>query len=97
MTVAMVVIETNERWILWRDRAIALLEQAIGELKDAEDALATISAAEACLRVYEGELPEDEMDGYPFIDEDPEPLPCTCPPGLVERGGWASTCQEHGR
>lgn len=37
-------------------RAIELLEKAIGEIQDGEDALPTISAAEAILREETGEL-----------------------------------------
>lgn len=42
-------------------RAIDLLETAIGQIRDGEDAIPTISHADAELRVEAGELQPDEM------------------------------------
>ena len=41
-------------------RAIELLEKAIGQIRDGEDAIPTICHAEAVLRVEVGELQPDE-------------------------------------
>jgi hypothetical protein len=42
-------------------QAIELLEVALGQIRDGEDALPTISAADATLRVECGELSPDEI------------------------------------
>lgn len=44
------------------------------------------------LRIECGELPSTAMDGYPFPDKDDDGVECTCPPDLVARGGFQSTC-----
>jgi hypothetical protein len=74
--------------------AETLLEQAIDEVRCGIDALPTVSAAAAALRIEAGELPADELDSWLL---DTAPAACTCPAGLVGRGGWRSTCPEHGR
>lgn len=51
-------------------RAKRLLEQAADEIDSGIDALITVSAAVACLKIDAGELPESEMDGYEFPGED---------------------------
>lgn len=80
---------------IWGDRAVNLLNQALSELRDNTDALPTISAAEACLRIQAGELSPAELDGFVFPGE-PVPEDCTCPPDLKARGGFRSTCDAHG-
>lgn len=80
---------------LWSARAEALLERALGEVRDGVDAIPTVDAVMQVLRIEAGEAAADTMDGYPFPGED-DLTPCTCPPDLVERGGWASTCPKHG-
>lgn len=42
--------------------AILLLEKAIGQIKDGEDALPTIAKAEAALRVEAGEMDPEEIE-----------------------------------
>ncbi len=70
----------------WDERAVTLLEQAIADIRDGGDALITVSAAEAALRIACGELPEDELSGW--FDE----RECICPPELVARGGFKGSC-----
>lgn len=86
---------------LWNARVEALLEEALDMVRSgSEDPIPTISAADAAARVAAGELPWDEMEGYPFPGEpDPldDPARCICPPGLVERGGFKGGCLVHGR
>lgn len=80
------------REALWSARAEALLEQALREWRDGEDALVTLSTAEAAMRIAMGELPESELAS---LYEEPA---CTCPAELVERGGWRGSCPApHGR
>lgn len=82
----------------WGLRAARLLRVALGEIERGAEAFAPISAAEACLLIEAGELPDDELDGYPFPTEEPEIdlTLCVCSPGLVERGGFSSKCEIHG-
>jgi len=77
---------------IWADRAVSLLEEAIGLIARNEDAIGTVSAALAALRIEAGELPADELDGYPFPGE-AIAEPCTCPPELARRGGYTSSCR----
>jgi hypothetical protein len=79
----------------WATRAERLLEQALDEVRGGIDALPTISAADAALRIEAGEMPASELDGYPFPGEDP-PGHCICPPDLLERGGFRGGCLVHG-
>lgn len=37
----------------------------------------------------------DFQGPWDAVEEIYEP-PCTCPPSLIERGGWTSTCEMHG-
>lgn len=78
---------------IWSARAERLLEQALYEIRSGDDAIPTVDAALAALRVEAGELPPDEMDGYPFPGE--ERLGCTCPDELLERGGFRGSCSVH--
>lgn len=81
---------------IWSDRAVRLLNEALDQIRDDEDATPAVGAALAALRIELGELPESELDGYPFPGEDSGP-PCTCPPELRARGGYASSCRaDHG-
>lgn len=80
---------------VWVERAEKLLEDALGRI-DREDVIGTIAAAEACLRIDCGELPESELADYPFPDEDDDESGCTCPAELRERGGFTSKCSVHG-
>lgn len=81
---------------LWTHRAELLLEQALGELLGNHDPIPTITAALMALRIECGEEPADQMDGYPFPEEERDESGCTCPPDLVARGGWRSSCPVHG-
>jgi hypothetical protein len=75
----------------WAIRAERLLEQALDEVRDDTDALATVDLALACLRVEAGDLPADEMDSYTFPGEEV----CICPADLLERGGFRGGCPVH--
>lgn len=77
---------------IWRDRAEAFLRQALDEVQEGSDATGSTEAALMALRIWGGELPPEVMDGDAFPGEDP---PCTCPPDLVERGGYGSDCPAH--
>jgi hypothetical protein len=88
--------EYTERTI-WSIRAERLLNEALGQIESPDDVLSLISAADACIRIDLGEKPEDDLYGYPFPDEDEDNTDaCTCPPALIERGGFRSTCPVHG-
>ncbi len=76
----------------WGDVAEGYLEQALDEVRDGDDAIAAVSSALAALRIEAGELPADEMD----VVEDAD-LECTCPPELLARGGYRSSCPLYGR
>jgi hypothetical protein len=58
------------------------------------DAIPTVDAAIAALRIEAGELPADELDGYPFPGEVQQGA-CIRPPALLERGGFHSSCPAH--
>lgn len=58
---------------------------------DGDDALPTLSAAIAALRIEASELPADELDH--LYQAAPA---CTCPPDLVARGGFRFSCCAHG-
>lgn len=87
---------------IWTARAARLLEQALDEIHSEADPLVTMDLARAALLIEAGELPASEVDGFPFPGEDDEDEDaednsgdddlCTCPPDLMARGGWASTC-----
>jgi hypothetical protein len=68
-----------------------LLEQALSEVRDGHDAIPTVGAALAALRIAAGELPPDEL-GFMFPDRD---AACICPPDLLERGGFRGGCPVH--
>lgn len=70
------------------EEAIHLIEQALGEVLDGDDAIPTLSRAIAALKIEAGELPADELD-------DARVLPCTCQPEVRARGGFSSSCLLH--
>lgn len=80
----------------WADHATTLLEQALDRI-DSDDVISTVLEALAALYLMAGETPHtiviDVADYQDFIDEDEDE--CTCPPDLVARGGWQSTCEYH--
>lgn len=80
----------------WSVRGERLLERALSEVRDDEDAIATVSAAVQALRIDAGEADPATMDDYPFPGEDRPELECICPPDLVARGGFKSGCPVHG-
>lgn len=82
----------TEEESIWIDRAARLLDAAAGKLRSGEEAWMEISAAEAALKIDAGELPAEELEGYPFPGEASVLPECTCPPDLRARGGWSSTC-----
>jgi hypothetical protein len=88
----------TDGWIMdtWGVRARQLLEQARAEVEGGIDAIPTVEAALAVLRIEAGEAPNHTMDGYSFPDEEPDVTLCICPPDLVERGGFRSGCPIHG-
>lgn len=69
-----------------------LLGEAARQIRDDGNAIPVVGAALAALRIEAGELPEDELEGYPFPGE-PRTGICTCPPGLVKRGGYTGSCR----
>lgn len=75
----------------WGSRAERLLEAALDMLRSKGDPLSLINAAETALRIDAGDLPESEMDGYPFPGEAVADR-CTCPSDLRARGGFTSRC-----
>jgi hypothetical protein len=75
---------------LWGERAEMLLERALDELRDGDDAIPTISAAEACLRIQDGQLDAAELSPSWYGEYDgPQ---CTCPPEMTAAGGFSSSC-----
>ena len=75
----------------WGSRAEQLLEQALDEVRNGIDAISTAELALVCLRIEDGSLPEDEVDGYTFPGEEI----CICPADLLERGGHRGGCPVH--
>lgn len=65
---------------------VEALERA---LDDAHSDIDPIPAAELALAILRAEVGEGPM---PELDDE---LPCICPPGLVERGGYRSGCPVH--
>lgn len=81
----------------WAVRAERLLEKALEELRGGYDAIPTVCAAAIVLGIEAGDIPEWEMDGFPFPGEDDaDESACTCPPDLRERGGFRSSCPSCG-
>lgn len=79
---------------IWGVRAERLLERALYEVQNGDDAIGTVSAALAALQIAVGELPADELEGYPFPGEAPT-VECICPPDLLARGGFRGGCLVH--
>lgn len=73
----------------WETKAQELLREAADRLHD-EDVFPLISAATVALQVAVGELSEEELKADFF----PEAR-CTCPPELLERGGYRGSCPVH--
>lgn len=84
--------EADPERSIWLVRAERLLTCAIGEVQDETDALETISAAVACLKIAYGELPPEELVNYPFPGEGHEGPVCTCPAGMLARGAYRGDC-----
>lgn len=84
---------TQERWSA---RATELLERALEEHRDGQDAIPTATEALAALYRCQGESPGTAVLSAGELKLD-EPTPdCTCPPELAARGGFASSCPAHG-
>lgn len=82
---------------IWTARAERVAEQVLSDVKSGTDALPAVSLLEAVLRAEAGELPAGEMaalDAYFRRDEGDE-ADCTCPPDLLERGGFRGGCPVH--
>lgn len=80
----------------YRDYARERLHEALADLDD-ESALYDTELAAMALAVYHGAaaaITLDTADVREIVDS-PEPV-CICPPGLVERGGFRSSCPVHG-
>jgi hypothetical protein len=75
----------------WGARAERLLEQALDEVRNGIDAIATVDLALACLRIEDESLSAAELDGYTFPGEQV----CICPAELLERGGHRGGCPVH--
>jgi hypothetical protein len=77
---------------IWTARAQEALERALSEVRDGEDALPSVSLADACLRADQGVMGADELaDLTYFFYERPAPQ-CICPPDLIARGGFRGGC-----
>lgn len=82
---------------VWSIRAERAAQQVLDEVIDGIDAIPAASLLLAVLRAEVGELPADEADDLEASfrqDEDPE-ANCTCPPELLERGGYRGGCPVH--
>lgn len=77
---------------VWSIRAQEAIEQALGEVIDGDDAIATLSLAVACLQAEVGELDAGDMAD---LDRSYEGPVCICPPDLLERGGFRGDCPVH--
>jgi hypothetical protein len=77
---------------VWSVRAQEATEQALGEIIDGIDAIATLSLAMACLKAEVGELDPDDMAD---LDRSYNGPVCICPPDLLERGGFKGGCPVH--
>ncbi len=65
-----------------------LLEQALSEVADGEDATGTISLALDTHRVLFGEMDPSEIAVWERR--------CICPPEQLARGGYKGGCPQHG-
>jgi hypothetical protein len=65
-----------------------LLELALYELRSGLDVIPTVTEALDALRIEAGELIR--------TDDEQVNRRCTCQPDLLARGGFRSTCPEHG-
>jgi hypothetical protein len=90
-----IIAMTEGLFALWDGRAKRLVEQALAEW-ESEEQHATLSAALACLRIADGDLPPDDLDGYPFPGEPEDLSGCICPPEMLARGGFKGRCPVHG-
>lgn len=80
----------------WTSLAARLLEQALGEARDGDDdAIISAETAAIALRAACGEVPETTMRDMAALLDDGDESVCTCPPDLVARGGFTSTCPAH--
>jgi hypothetical protein len=82
----------SEERSVWSIRAQEAIEQALGEVIDGDDAIATLSLATACLQAEVGELDAEDMADLDRFYKCPI---CTCPPDLLERGGYRGGCPVH--
>ena len=81
------------------DRAEQLLTRALGNVRDG-DVIPEVTEALVALYLADGEEPETvrlAAADYRAEHERPDDRGCSCPPGLIARGGWRSTCPIHGR
>jgi hypothetical protein len=88
--------DAEERSI-WNARAERVAQQVLDEVIDGLDAIPATSLLMAVLRAEAGELDAEEvagLDGYFRREENPE-ADCTCPPDLLERGGYRGNCPVH--
>lgn len=77
---------------VWIDEALTQIEHARAALENGGadiDVFTPLSLAELAAKIAWGDLPESEWP------EDYEPI-CTCPPELVERGGFKGDCPARG-
>jgi hypothetical protein len=85
----------------WGARAETLLEGALDSLRDGHDVIPEVTEALTALYLSMGEKPLTvRIDAAEYAEraqEDRDHVPiCTCRPGLVEQGGFSSSCPTHG-
>jgi hypothetical protein len=83
------VAHEADQGAVWQALAEEFLLEALVAVRDNSDGIPWADAAMMAMRVWAGEIPDPG-------DLAPVTLECTCPPDLVARGGFRSTCPEHG-
>lgn len=84
----------------WDDVAERALREASEAMKDnrPDDALSATTRALAAMYRWVGEAPDTVRLQAGDLTLDPERGPeCTCPRDLRMRGGYRSSCPDHGR
>jgi hypothetical protein len=74
-----------------------LTERALDEIRDSSDAIPLLSGAIAALMIEAGEMTADDLASLEAWASGEVAVTCTCPPDLVARGGFRSSCPAHGQ